>query len=112
VPKLSIVGRLFRITVVALALAGFLSLGGTASAGDREDAIALVGKWKYQGLLGDDFEYLANGKKLINGAKLDWTVKNGKLVEYNIFGKPAEYDFTLTPDGNTFRYNGNTYKRK
>ncbi|MBC7784876.1 MAG: hypothetical protein H7144_13645 [Burkholderiales bacterium] len=82
-----------------------------ATADDRSDARDLVGSWSYVGILGDDFEFRADGTRVCNGVKTDWTVKNGKIVITTIIGS-SEYAFTLSPDNNKLSYNGNTYKRK
>ncbi len=109
--KTSIVSKLFQATVGALVVTAFLSLGGTACAGDREDAKALVGKWKEQTfVLPDDFEFKADGTS--RGGFIPWTVKKGKLVITNIAGKDTEYDYTLSPDEKTLKFDGRTYKRQ
>lgn len=103
--------RAFRIGLVAFAAAGFLSLGGVAKAGDREDAKALVGKWKeHTFFLPDEFEFKADGTS--RAGFIPWTVRGGKLVITNIEGKDTEYTYTLSPDGQTLRYDGKTYKRR
>jgi hypothetical protein len=111
----STVRKLLQVAAMLLIMAAFLSLGGTANASDREDAKALVGAWKYQGFLGDNWEFKADGTYYINGLGgrgTEWTVKGGKLVIRPAIGKAQEYDFTLSPDNNTLRFDGNTYKRK
>jgi len=107
--KTRIVSGLFQVTVVALVVAAFLCLSGTARAGDREDAKALVGKWKEQTfILPSEFEFKGDGSLGL----CSWTVKQGKLVITCPFIGVKEYDYTLSPDENTLKYDGKTYKRQ
>jgi hypothetical protein len=103
----------FRLALCFTFLTAFLAAGaGAARADDRADARALVGKWKYQGFLGDDFELKADGTRLTYGVKTGWAVKNGKFIITNLLGMDNAYEFTLSPDNNTLRLNGETYKRQ
>jgi len=106
-----LLSKLFRTAAPVLALTVFLAWGGSAVAGDREDARALVGSWEYQGFLGSDFELKADGTYLRSGLTGEWEVKDGKLVIKTFLGT-TKSDFTLTPDNNTLKWGGETYKRK
>ena len=104
--KLSQVITTVFVVVVVLTLSG-----SQAKAGDREDAKALVGKWKTQDFLGFDIEFKANGTCTYSLGSAEWSVKRGKLI----FKRKLitnEYDFTITPDGKTLKYSGRTWKRK
>jgi hypothetical protein len=104
---------LFQLITTFVITAGVLVLSdGSAKADDRADAKALVEKWKYQGFLGDDFELKADGTRRINGLNTGWAVKNGKFIITNLLGMGNACDFTLSPDNNTLRLNGETYKRQ
>ncbi|VTS07948.1 hypothetical protein [Tuwongella immobilis] len=106
--------KIGTVGLVLMAVLVWLVPNSVVVADDREDAKVLVGKWKYQGFLGDDYELKADGTYTINGLGgkgTDWTVKRGKLIFTPIFGKVSEYEFSLSPDGDTLKFNGNTYKR-
>jgi hypothetical protein len=99
------------ITSVLVVVVVLMLAGSQAKAGDREDAKALVGKWETQDFLGFDIEFKADGTCSYRLGSAEWEVKRGKLI---IKRKliTNEYDFTITPDENTLKYDNRTWKRK
>jgi hypothetical protein len=107
----NVVGKLSHLALAALAVVALLSLNGIAKADDREDAKALVGKWATQDFLGFDIEFKDDGTCSFSLGSAEWSVKKGKLIIQRP-GITNEYDFTITPDNKTLKYDGRTWKRK